>query len=501
MDEIMISLKGMRKSFGNVQAVSDVSMDIGRGEVRALIGENGSGKSTLAALITGAQKADGGTIEYQGHPFVSKGIVDAKKRGIAVLVQEKGTVNGLTVAENVFLGTENRCRGKLGISRKRMNTEAQKILDKIGAADISAAMPVDRLPFESRKLIEVARAMMDDPDILIVDETTTALSMNGREIIYRIIREMKQAQKTVIFISHDLEEVMEVCDSASVLRDGKFVKTVGKEEMSQDRLRSLMIGRELGGHYYRTDLESRCGGEVILRAEGICLSGILEDVSFELHKGEILGLGGLTECGMHELCKVVFGAIRPDRGQTEIIRGGTAEKITDCAGAVRNKIAYLPKDRDAEALFAFTSIQDNITSASLDEIRKGIYIPPADEKRNAQKQAEDLSVKCSGIGQDVSELSGGNKQKVVIGKWLANDSEILIMDCPTRGIDIGVKSAIYTLMEKLAAEGKAILMVSEEMPELIGMSDRIIILKDGRVANTFTRDQDLKEEDLVSYII
>jgi len=501
MSKKMITLKNMCKSFGNVKAVSDVSLDIECSEIRALIGENGSGKSTLTSLITGAQHAESGTIEYRGVTFSSKGILDAKRNGIAVLLQEKGTVNGLTVAENILLGVENRCKGKLGISKNKMNAEALKVLSRIGAESIRPQTVVDRLSFEDRKLVEVARVMLDEPDILIVDETTTALSLSGRETIYKIIRDMKAVGKTIIFISHDLDEVINLCDSASVLRDGRFVKTVDKEEMNHDYLRSLMIGRELGEHYYHENLENHYAGEIVLRVEDISLSNKLKDINFELYKGEILGLGGLTDCGMHELCKVIFGATIPEKGKVVAITDGIEIEISDCVSAIRNKIAYLPKDRDAESLFGSASIRDNITVTSIDQLKKGIYISLRKEKELAQKQLDNLFIKCSGSEQYVNELSGGNKQKVVVGKWLANDSEILIMDCPTRGIDIGVKSTIYSLMKQLTASGKSIIMVSEEMPELLGMSDRIIVLKDGAIANMFMRNQNLKEEDLVRYII
>lgn len=388
-----------------------------------------------------------------------------------------------------------------GASRRRMNQKAREILAAIGAETILPETVVDRLSFEERKLIEVARALLDAPDLLIVDETTTALSMEGRNTIYQIIEKMKKENKTVIFISHDLEEVVRICDSASVLRDGKFIKTIHKEEMTPDYLRTLMIGRELDGHYYMGDRKRQDENDIVLKASGITWGNKLKEVSIELRRGEILGLGGLTECGMHELCKVIFGAIRPDSGSVEVICDGSAKKIHSCSDAINNKVAYLPKDRDAESLFTAASIQDNMTVTASEQVKKGIYLSPKKEEALAKEYVQSLSIKCSSEKQYVNELSGGNKQKVVVGKWLANHSEILIMDCPTRGIDVGVKKAIYHLMERLTLEGKSIIMVSEEMPELIGMSDRIIVLKNGEVMGTFLRSQKVTENDLVSCII
>lgn len=501
MSEKMITLKNMVKTFGSVKAVSEVSFEINKGEIRALIGENGSGKSTLSSLITGAQQADSGTIIYKGKEFSSKGIVDAKEHGIAVLLQEKGTLDGLSVAENIFLGIENKCSGRWGISRRKMNQKAGEMLVSIGAESIAPERIVDSLSFEERKLIEVARALLDDPDLLIVDETTTALSLEGRNIIYKLIEKMKRENRTVIFISHDLEEIVKICDTATVLRDGKFIKTVNKNEMNPDYLRTLMIGRELDGHYYMDDRNIQGECEIVLKAENINLANKLRNVSIELRRGEILGLGGLTECGMHELCKVMFGAICPDSGTVEVFHDGMGKRICSCSDAISNKVAYLPKDRDAESLFTGASIRDNITVTAIEQVKTGIYISPQKEEKLAQEYVKNLSVKCNNEKQFVSELSGGNKQKVVVGKWLANNSEILIMDCPTRGIDVGVKKAIYNLMEKLTSEGKSIIMVSEEMPELIGMSDRIIVLKNGKVTGTFLRSQRVTENDLVGCII
>lgn len=497
--EVILKLEGMVKSFGATKAVRNVSMELHRGEVLALIGENGSGKSTLMSLVVGSQIADEGKMTYLGKEYSPKSIIDAGNKHICILIQETGTINGLTVAENVFLGKEDKFHTGPVISARKMNNAAQKLLDQMGAGEkIKAKMNVDDLSFEDRKLVEVCRALSNEPEVLIVDETTTALSHTGREKIYEIIGQLKAEGKAVIFISHDLEEVQKICDSAVVLRDGQYIDTLYGEDVTPDNMRQRMIGREIVGSYYRDD-KVFSTDEVVLDVKNINWQGRLRNISFQLHKGEILGFGGLTECGMHELCKVVFGDIKPDSGEVILTRDNYRVKNT--TGAISHRMAYLPKDRDTESLFLMSSIKDNITVTSFDDIKKGPFIPKKAEKNLANKASNALAVKMQSVEQKARELSGGNKQKVVVAKWLANDSQILIMDCPTRGIDIGVKATIYHLMEQLISEGKSIIMVSEEIPELLGMSDRILIMKDGVLNGQFSRQDNVTESMLIEKVI
>lgn len=498
MKEAILKLDGMYKSFGPTKAVQNVSMELHKGQVLALIGENGSGKSTLMSMVTGSLKSDAGSMTYKNKPYTPKSIIDAGNNGICILIQELGTINGLTVAENIFLGKEERFKKGISISSSAMNTAAADLLKSVDAEHISPKQNIEELSFEDRKLVEVCRALFNNPEVLIVDETTTALSHTGRNKIYSIIENLKKQNKSVVFISHDLDEVQQVCDSAFILRDGQYVDTLFGEDVTPNNMRQMMIGRDLTGSYYR-DEKVFVKEKVVLEAKNINLGTTLKNINFQLHEGEILGLGGLTECGMHELCKVVFGAIKPDSG--EVILTDISVKITSPAVAIKNHMAYLPKDRDQESLFLVTSIKDNITVASLNNLKKGLIIPPSGEKKLANEAAEQLSVKMQNVEQLARELSGGNKQKVVVAKWMANDSQIIIMDCPTRGIDIGVKASIYHLMEKLISEGKSILMVSEEIPELLGMSDNILIMKDGAINGKFGRDEKLTERMLIEKVI
>ena len=367
-----------------------------------------------------------------------------------------------------------------------------------GKWEIAPPILQEKYSLEERKLIEVVRALYTNPRIFIVDETTTALSQRGRDIIYQVIKNMKKENKTVLFISHDLEELMEVCSKLIVLRDGVFVAELEKSEFEEEKIKELMVGRKLTGDYYRSDYDGSYGKEVVLSAEKLYVGDSLKGVSLELHKGEILGIGGLTDCGMHELGKALFGNVKSLYGEVKL---GNGKKITSEKQAIKNKIGYVSKNRDQEALILSASIMENTVLPSLSMIAKGGVITKGAEKKFTDKQVKDMSIKCREIGQNVGDLSGGNKQKVVFGKWLGNESEIYILDCPTRGIDIGVKAFMYQLMYRLKKEGKSILMISEELPELIGMSDRILIMKDGQIQDSFTRSEELNESVLIKKMV
>jgi len=497
--DLVLRIKDIDKSFGATHAVNHVSLDFYRGEVRGLIGENGSGKSTLTSMIAGFQQPDSGEMEKDGKPYRPTTMLDGKRGGICILVQEVGTINGLTVAANLFLGNESQFATAGMVSQRRMQAAARQALERVGITDIDPAALVDTVSFEDRKLIEVAAAMNSDPDIIIFDETTTALSQKGRDKVYEIIRGMREANRTVIFISHDLQELESICDNISVLRDGKLIKTLENKDVSVEAMRSYMIGRELSGHYYREDETASYDDEVVLKAEHISWGGVLHDVSFELHRGEILGFGGLSECGMHELCKVAYGLITPDEGKVTLVRDNVEIKNPETAAA--HCMAFIPKNREREAIMVSSSVRDNILLTSYDKVKSGPFIWGKQEKQLATKMRDLLSIKLENVDSPVSSLSGGNKQKVVLAKWLANDSNLFIFDCPTRGIDIGVKASIYALMEELKAKGCAMIMVSEEMPELLGMSDRVLILRDGRAMGELRRGPDFTEENVIRMMI
>lgn len=497
--KVLLSVQNICKSFGPTKALEDVSIDFEGGQIHGLIGENGSGKSTLSSVITGALKEYGGKIFYKEKEFVPESIAASKEQGICIMAQELGTIDGLSVAANIFLGREDIFSLKGTVKPSKLKEHAAEILKKVGAETIDPGKKVERYSFEQRKLIEVAAAMYWEPSVLIVDETTSALSLEGRQVLYRMMHKMREAGKLVIFISHELEELKEQCDKISVLKDGHMEGTLTGEEITEENMRALMVGRALQGNYYREDDVEDFQDEVVISVKNLSCGSLLSHVSFELHRGEILGIGGLSECGMHELLKMIFGTLRGDGGE---VRSGISGRIIQRPkDALREKIAYLAKDRDKESVFLNTSIRENIVMMALDLLKRGPYVSDKKEKELAMENARLLKIKMQNVNQLVKELSGGNKQKVAVAKWLANRSEIYLMDCPTRGIDIGVKQAIYQLMVQLKREGKSILMVSEELPELIGMSDRILVMKNGRIQAEFLRSQRVDEQMMIKEMI
>ena len=500
MSEPILEMKHISKNFGPVVALKDVNLTVYPGEIRGLIGENGSGKSTISSIAAGMQKAASGTMLFRGKPWEPSSMIDALQQGIGMIVQESGTIAGVSVAENMFLAELDQFKASFGrIQKKKMNEKATEAMKAIGVDHVTGDMPMAVLDFQTRKLVEIAKVVMKNPDILIIDETSTALSQDGRELMYKLIRKIRDDHKAVIFISHDLEEIMEVCDTLTVLRDGDLIRTFKKEEFDADAIRTSMIGRELQGDYYRSDTKASCGTEVALEAKELSYKDELKSVSMTLKKGEIVGIGGLSSCGMHALGKAMFGALPLEGG--EVICGGK-DRINSPHTAITHGIGYVSKDRDIESLCLSASIRDNIAVAGMDRYAIGNFlITNTAEKTYVKKQIEELSIKCSDENQLTGQLSGGNKQKVVFGKWIGCGSEILILDCPTRGVDIGVKQAMYRLMMQLKKEGKAILLISEELSELLGMSDRLLIMKDGSITHEFERSATLTDADVIGYMI
>ncbi len=391
----------------------------------------------------------------------------------------------------------------LFVNGKKLRKHAGYALSKIGVNDIRPEVITAAYDMQQRKLIEIAKCLNKNPEIFIVDETTTALSEIGRNLLYKKMEELKNAGKSVLFISHDLDELMEKCDTLTVLRDGNIVANLDKSkgEFDADMIKKYMIGRELKGDYYRSDYDGSYSDQVVLKMVDGIEGNQLRHLNLELHKGEILGIGGLSECGMHTLGKALFGNIKIEGGF--VYTGENLDELVRSEDfAMSRKIGYLSKNRDVEALALKTSIFDNIAIASINNIAKfNFLVTKGSEKKLVDRQVRELQIKCNSAEQLVNTLSGGNKQKVSFAKWIANDSEILILDCPTRGVDIGVKQFIYQLLYKMKLEGKSIIMISEELPELIGMSDRILIMKDGQITKEFTRDKDLTQEQIIEYMI
>ena len=411
-------------------------------------------------------------------------------------------VNENKTVRNIKNGVLNAVFG-LFVNGKKLRKHAGYALSKIGVNDIRPEVITAAYDMQQRKLIEIAKGLNKNPEIFIVDETTTALSETGRNLLYKKMEELKNAGRSVLFISHDLDELMEKCDTLTVLRDGNIVANLDKAkgEFDAEMIKKYMIGRELKGDYYRSDYDGSYSDEVVLKMVDGIEGNQLRHVNLELHKGEILGIGGLSECGMHTLGKALFGNVKIEGGY--VCTGKNLDELVRSEDfAMSRKIGYLSKNRDVEALALKTSIFDNIAIASINNIAKfNFLVTKGSEKKLVDRQVRELQIKCNSAEQLVSTLSGGNKQKVSFAKWIANDSEILILDCPTRGVDIGVKQFIYQLLYRMKLEGKSIIMISEELPELIGMSDRILIMKDGQITKEFTRDKDLTQEQIIEYMI
>lgn len=497
----ILEIKHMHKAFGPTIALKDVSISFNCGEIRGLIGENGSGKSTITSIVAGMQPATSGEMFYSGKKWDPHNMIEAQRAGISMILQEANTISGVSVAQNIFAGKEAEF-SKFGlINMSKMNQAADALLKKFGINHIKASNPIDMYSFEDRKLIELVRCVTDDTKILIVDETTTALSFEGRQILYKLIHQMAENEnKCVIFISHDMDEILTQCSCLTVLRDGDIVGELSNEDMHSDdakkTIRYLMVGREIGDKYYREDYDISHQDEVALELQDISFKNI-KNFNLTLHKGEIIGFGGLTGCGMHDIGRLCYGLEKPESGK--VIRNG--KEIKTPLSAIESGIGYISKNRDAEALILEAPIQTNIVLPSLTSLEKFTFINPRDEKKMSDKEIDAFRIKTESGKKYVSTLSGGNKQKVSFAKWSAKNSDVIIMDCPTRGVDIGVKQSMYSLIEEMKKDGKAIIMISEELSELIGMADKIIIMKDYKITKSFDRSPDLKQTDIIEYMI
>lgn len=499
--EVLFEAKDMCKNFGITVALNNVSITVYKGEVRGLIGENGSGKSTLSSIAAGMQQPSSGEMFFKGKIHKPSSMLEASETGFGMIVQETGTISGISIAQNIFLGCEHKFKKNGLISSKAMNEAAKKSLENIGFTGIDPSRPIDSLDMQDRKLVEVAKVMNSNPELLVIDETTTALSQKGRTILYNIMKKMREEGKAVIFISHDLEETIEHCDSLSVLRDGVKVATLRKDEFEENQIKTYMVGREIGEKYYRVDNKCSFEDEEIIKVEKLTTGkGLTENVSFELHKGEILGIGGLSHCGMHELGRAIFGEEKIVTGK--VIHVKSKDLINDAKVAIKHEMGYVSKNRDLEGIVLKASVRDNIIGASFDKVKgPGPLILPNKEKKYLKNIISTLSIKCSSIDALVESMSGGNRQKVVFAKWMARESKILILDCPTRGVDIGVKAAMYELMEQMKAAGKSIIMISEEMTELLGMCDRILVMRDGKISGELTRGENFNENEILELMI
>lgn len=474
MNEEILRMTGIGKSFGPVKALHDVHLELRSGEVMALLGENGAGKSTLMKILTGVYSLDEGSITYFGEDVNYKTPKEAQEAGIAIVHQELSMMQDLTVAQNIYLGRENM-KGVL-INDRAMNREAKKIFDALNV-NVNPASIVRDIPVGMQQMSEIARAISEDAKIIIFDEPTTSLTDDEIEQLFVIIRQLKSQGIGIIYISHRMDEIGRITDRITVLRDGGFVGTVNTKDTTREDLIKMMVGRVV---YVEPKQQSLVPPDapVILDVRNLNSGEHVKDVSFTLRRGEVLGFAGLMGAGRTETARAIFGADPIDSGEIHI--NGEKVNIRTTADAVAHGIGYLSEDRRVDGMITGFTIQDNIAIVSIDTFLKGLLIDDGKIKKTASDFVGALDIKCSSTEQIAKTLSGGNQQKVVIAKWLLRDSDILIFDEPTKGIDVGAKSEIYSIIQKLANAGKGIIMISSELEEILRMSDRILVMAEGR---------------------
>lgn len=475
MGDLILSMKGITKSFSGVAALKNAALDLKAGEVVALMGENGAGKSTLMKILTGIYSKDSGEIQYMGQEVCFKGPAESEEAGISIVHQELNMMNDLTVAQNLFIGREEM-NGFL-IDDKKMNEKARELF-KVLKIDINPAEKIGNLTVGKQQMVEIAKAISSKAKVIIFDEPTAALTDSEIEELFKVIRDLKKQGTGMVYISHRMDEINVISDRVIVMRDGEYVGTLITKECSKDDIIKLMVGRAIFGEP-KTASNVAKDAPVVLKCENLNRGKAVKDVSFELRKGEILGFSGLMGAGRTEVARLIFGADKKDSGK--IFINGKEVTINTPEDAVAHGIGYLSEDRKRYGLIVDKSVEENTVISSLNDFVKGIFIDKAKSKEVSQKYVESLKTKTPSVSQLVKKLSGGNQQKVVIAKWLVKNSDILIFDEPTRGIDVGAKSEIYALMERLAKEGKSIIMISSELPEVLRMSDRVIVMCEGRI--------------------
>lgn len=491
MSQKLLEMKNVAKKFPGVYALKSVNFELERGEVHALLGENGAGKSTLMKILSGIYSIDEGEIYINGNKVTINNVNDAKRYGISIIHQEIALVPHLTIAENIFLGRELLTKAKLVDSRK-MHREAQKILNDY-SIDLDARTVVSKLTVAQQQMVEIVKSVAFNANILIMDEPTSSLSDKEVAFLFKTIQNLKEKGVGIVYISHRMNELFEITDRISVLRDGEYIGTVITKETTNDELISMMVGRNLDNYYIR---ERTATDETVLQVKNLSKKGVLNNINFELKKGEILGFAGLVGAGRSELMKCIFGLDSFDEG--EIYINGQKIDIKNPTDAINNKIAYVTENRKEEGLFLIRSVQYNITLKVLNQFMNLLRVKTKRESQISNKYIKELSIKASSPEQNVGNLSGGNQQKVLISRWLATNPQVLILDEPTRGVDVGAKSEIYSIMNRLAKEGVSIIMISSELPEVINMSDRIVVMSNGSIQKIL-KDEYVDQETIMHY--
>ncbi len=487
----ILEMKGISKQFYGVQALNNVDFTVEKGEVHVLIGENGAGKSTLMKILSGAYQKDAGEIYFSGEKLDLTTPLDAQKKGISIIYQEFNSIPGLSVGENIFLGREPQKKSGL-VDWNKLYKDASEILDSL-QADINPKTLVKQLSVAEQQFVEIAKALSFGSKLIIMDEPSATLTPSELERLFDVIESLKAEHVSIIYISHHLDELFEIGDTVTILRDGEFISRDKVKDVDKNYVIKQMVGRELTESFPEREATP---GEEVLKVEDLSRNNELKNISFNLRKGEILGIAGLVGSGRTELVRALYGADLKDSGKIELY--GNKIEIESPRDSIEHGIGLLPEDRKQQGLVLEQPVKSNVTLARLEEVI-GKYLIDADlEKEKVKKYISDLNIKTPSINTLAKSLSGGNQQKVVLAKWLFTNSDILIFDEPTRGIDIGAKFEIYLLMNELTKAGKSIIMISSELPEIIGMSDRVLVLHQGKITGEFSKDEVNQEKIMQS---
>ena len=477
-----IEMRGIDKSFGSNQVLKQAGFTLESGEVHALMGENGAGKSTLMKILTGVYTKDAGTVLVDGKEVNYKNPQEAEKAGIVFIYQELNVMFDLTVEENLFMGKE--IHGKSGIcDKKAMQKKAQEALNILGV-NISPKTVMAELSVGQQQMVEICKALMADAKVIIMDEPTAALTQSETVALFKVIESLRKKGVSMVYISHRMEEIFELCDRITVLRDGSYIGVKNIPETNMNEIVKMMIGREIGERYPSRNVKI---GKEVLKVKELTRKGTFHDVNFSVRAGEVLGVSGLMGAGRTEIMQAIFGNLSYESGTIEI--DGKEVKISNPRQAMEHGIGFITEDRKTEGLMLDKSIRENISLCNLRRISKSSVISREAEKNMVAEAIKDLRIKCFGSYHECNNLSGGNQQKVVLAKWILTNPKILILDEPTRGVDIGAKKEIYSIINKLAAQGVAIIMVSSELPEVLGMSDNIMVVREGEVRGIISYEE------------
>jgi ribose transport system ATP-binding protein len=483
----VLQMRGITKTYPGVRALEDVDFDVRAGEVHAIVGENGAGKSTLMKILAGAQPKDSGSILIAGQQVEIGSPQKAMDLGVSIIYQEFNLVPYLNAAENIFLGREPRAAVPGFVDFRTMYHEAQTVIDRLGVP-VNVRTPVNRLSIAQQQMVEIAKATSRKSKIIVMDEPSATLTEHELASLFSLIRQLKAEGVAIIYISHRLEEVFEIADRVTVLRDGKRIDTRNVSELTRDDIIRMMVGRALTQMIPKVPAPL---GDNVLEVRNLNRKGVLHDISLHVRRGEVVGLAGLVGAGRTELARAIFGADPFDSGQ--ILIDGKPVRVRSPQDAIKLGIGLVTEDRKAQGLVLGMVVRENITLANLGALTRLNFIMAGRERQVAREYVTSLTVKTPSIEQTVQNLSGGNQQKVVLAKWLFTQSKLLIFDEPTRGIDVGAKTEIYQLMNDLAAKGVGILMISSELPEVLGMSDRILVMHEGRIAGELQASEATQE--------